>query len=84
MQSVVNSKDGYRSVLSDDESLKLFLQAMKDFDSSFCKTMNDGSDFTLSLEVRGEGGKLLHVRVKDDSFSRPKNSLKNYKGDSVH
>lgn len=72
MRPISGSNEGYRSVLSDDESLKSFLHAMADFDSAFCKAMNDGIDYTLRLEVRGDCHKLLHARVASDGFIRPK------------
>lgn len=72
MRPISGSDEGYRSVLSDDESLKAFLHAMADFDAAFCKAMNDGTDYTLRLEVRGDCHRLLHARVASDGFIRPK------------
>jgi len=68
--------DGYRSILKDDESLARFMRAMADFDTAFCKAMNDAADFTLRLELRGDKGRLLHVRVNSDNISRPKEQKK--------
>jgi hypothetical protein len=80
MRPISGSGEGYRTVLADDESLKVFLQAMADFDVAFCKAMNDNTDYTLRLEVRGDQGKLLHVRVNLDGFARPKGVTKKYVG----
>lgn len=66
--------EGYRQALKDDESLAMFLGVLKDFDSDFCRVMNEGRDFTLKLEVHGNAGKLLHCRVNNDNFSRPANA----------
>jgi hypothetical protein len=66
---------GYHEVLGPGESLAHFLSAMRDFDKSFCDSMASGADFTLKLEIHGDGGKMLHARVTSDVFRRPsKNS----------
>lgn len=62
----------YREALKDDESLATFLKAMRSFDKRFCEMMTEGTDFTLRLEVHGNSGELLHVRVNSDGFERPK------------
>lgn len=59
-------------MLADEESLRVFLAAMTDFDAAFCKAMVDGVDYTLRLEVHGAAGKLVHCRVLDDGFRRPR------------
>ena len=74
MRPISGSADGYRTVLPDDESLKVFLASMADFDAAFCKAMNDNVDYTLKLEIHGAAGKLIHCRVCNDNFSRPRNS----------
>ena len=76
MRPISGSGESYRSVLSDEESLKSFLHAMADFDAAFCKAMNDGVDYTLRLEVRGDCHRLLHARVASDGFIRPKGTQK--------
>ena len=84
MRPISGSDGGYRAVLSDDESLKTFMKAMADFDMAFCKAMNDGLDYTLRLEVRGDCSTLLHVRVNLDGFSRPKGTpRKTYVGEPI-
>lgn len=65
--------DGYRKAFGDnDESLGKFLAAMKDFDKRFCDAMSAGTDYTLKLEVHGDHGDLIHVRVITDEFRRPR------------
>jgi len=64
--------NGYREAIQDDESLALFLRSMKKFDQRFCDAMASGEDFTLRMEVHGNKGVLIHVRVQDDGFERPK------------
>lgn len=54
-----------------DDSLHIFLEGLKELDSSFCNLMVDGSDFTLRLEIRGNAGKLLHCRSYNDTIRRP-------------
>jgi len=62
----------YKEVLGgDDQSLKLFLEALAEFDRSFCERMFTGDDFNLRVEVHGCKGKLIHVRVSSDGFKRP-------------
>lgn len=69
--------DGFRSAFQgDDDSLGEFLRALKDFNDSFCSSMVANVDFTLKLEVRGDKGKMLHARVLDDRWRRPKGSRK--------
>jgi hypothetical protein len=69
----------YRDVLKDDESLRAFLGALRDFNEAFCKAMVDGVDYTLKLEIHGASGKLVHCRVNNDNFSRPRITGKNNK-----
>lgn len=71
MPSVNHAENGYREILKDDRSLAKFLKAMAKFDRRFCEEMNDRTDFTLRMEVRGNQGELLHCRVVDDGFDRP-------------
>ena len=73
MRPISGSNEGYRKVLSDDESLKIFLGAMARFDSAFCEVMNGGRDYTLRLEIHGNSGKLIHCRLSNDNFDRPRN-----------
>lgn len=68
----MNSENkSYESVISDD-SLKLFVRKMSEFDKAFCDAMTKESDFTLRLELRGNIGELLHVRLYQDDMERPK------------
>ena len=62
----------FREILSDNESLATFMKSMRDFESAFCRAMYDGSDYTLKLEVHGAKGNMIHSRVVDDSFHRPR------------
>ena len=64
----------YQDVLCDKESLAQFLRGMAKFDQFFCNAMARGEDYTLKLEVHGNQGKLIHVRVLTDGFERPKNA----------
>lgn len=70
--------DGFRSAFQGDnnDSLGEFLRALKDFNEAFCSSMMSSVDFTLKLEVRGDGGKMLHARVLDDRWRRPKGAGK--------
>ena len=61
----------YRKVLNNDKSLALFVRNMRKFDEAFCQAIAEGTDFTLSLEVRGDNHELVHSRVKTDRFDRP-------------
>lgn len=63
--------NGFSTVIEDEESLKLFLRKMKDFDEAFCREMFKGSDYTIRLEVRGNKGEVIHVRTSVDAIDRP-------------
>jgi len=66
----VHTARTYREVLSDDESLAVFLRNMAKFDRHFCELMQTKVDFTIKLEVHGTCGKLIHCRVNSDGFDR--------------
>ena len=56
----------------DEKALILFNEQMASFNQAFLDAMVKGLDYTLSLEVRGDKGILIHCRVKTDKFDRPK------------
>jgi hypothetical protein len=68
----MSEKPSYKDVINNEESLAIFLRAMKKFDSSFCDVMVTGVDFNLKIEIHGNKGELIHCRVYNDSFERPK------------
>jgi len=73
----MSSRDeDYRHVLRDDESLAVFMRAMRQFDQRFCDVMSEGQEFTLRMEVHGVKGNLLHARVFSDGIDRPRGSSK--------
>lgn len=55
-----------------DESLEQFLAAMRDFNQAFVDALVSGVDFTIKLEVRGNCGELLHAKIDDQSWRRPR------------
>ena len=57
--------------LLNESSIELYLAALQEFDTSFCDAMVAGYDFTIRLEVRGDDGKVLHIRNHNDGFRRP-------------
>jgi len=61
----------YREAIKDDESLAVFLRNMSDFEQYFCDLMAKGLDFKLVMEVHGNKGELLHVKVEPKSWDRP-------------
>ena len=72
MESINSNNEGYRKAFEeDDESLAIFLRNMAKFDRLFCDLMAGGTDFTLSLEVRGNVGKMSICKVRADSYDRP-------------
>ena len=72
--------NGFVEALKDeDESLKLFIKKMAQFDKQFCELMAGGSDFTLRLEVHGNKGSVLHVRCYTDDTERPNSAGRNSK-----
>jgi hypothetical protein len=70
------SPGDYRSIISEEQSLTLFIQSLATFDQKFCDHMAEGDDFNLKLEVHGNKSELLHVRVVSDGFKRPDGSEK--------
>jgi hypothetical protein len=70
----LNKPTNYREILTEDEDLATFLRQMAKFDRKFCELMADGVDFTLKMELHGNKGRLIHCRVFDDSWDRPKGS----------
>lgn len=63
--------EGVARLLPDD-SLEEFLAAMRDFNQAFVDALVSGVDFTIKLEVRGNCGELLHAKIDDQSWRRPK------------
>lgn len=61
-----------KDVIKGDDALNLFVRNLAKFDRQFCKSMFEGLDFTLRLEVRGVGGDLVHVRVYTDEVDKLK------------
>lgn len=61
----------YEKVLGPNENLILFMDQLRKFNDAFSAEMVSGSDFTLTLEVRGCNGKFIHARVNNNSFKRP-------------
>ena len=57
-------------VLTDD-SLKLFLESMVEFDRAFVNRIAEGGHFTIKLEVHGNRGGLIHARVTNDATRKP-------------
>jgi len=73
----VAKKNGWQDALSDNkEALCKVMEAMREVDQRFCDHVVNGEDFTISLELHGQSGELLHARVKDDSFRRPRGAEK--------
>jgi hypothetical protein len=72
--SIAEKRTDYREAFADNESLSDFLGAMADFEQQFCKSMMNGTDFTLTLEIRGNKRKLIHCRVKSEDFRRPRSA----------
>jgi hypothetical protein len=62
----------YKEVIKDDESLAIFIRSMSKFEKSFCEAMVAGIDFTMKMEIHGNKGELIHCRVYNDGFERPK------------
>jgi hypothetical protein len=67
--------NGFHRAIEDNESLSLVLRKIAEFDSKFCELMAKGSEFTIRLEVRGNVGEIVHVRVNADDLSKPRGSL---------
>lgn len=59
-----------QKVIHNNESLELFLNKVKEFDRTFCEFMSKGADFTVRLEVRGNRGEVIHVRLYADDLEK--------------
>ena len=68
---MIDPTKSYREIVRNDEHLVLFLNTLREFDSHFCKFMNDGEDFTLRLEVRGNKQGIVHCRVSTEEYKHP-------------
>ncbi len=55
----------------DSKSLALLLRSMQKLERKFCDSMMAGTDFTLRIELKGNGGVLSHARVYGDEIDRP-------------
>lgn len=55
----------------DTASLKIFNDAMVTLNQRFCDAMINEDDFTISLEIHGNKGKLIHCSNKGLEFKRP-------------
>ena len=71
---MINESEKLRSAFGHrHESLDIFLRQMGKFDRDFCDLMASGVDFTIRLEIHGNNGEMIHCRVQNDGFERPKN-----------
>jgi hypothetical protein len=66
------SENKFQDAFGDDESLAVFLRQIKRFEEQFCEVMASGIEFTLRMEIHGNKCGLLHARVQNDSFDRPR------------
>ena len=55
-----------------DESLEQFLAAMREFNQAFVDALVSGVDFTIKVEVRGNCGQMIHAKIDDQSWRRPR------------
>ena len=63
--------NGFQEVIKDNASLVLFVKKLGQFDKMFCDLMATGVDYNIRLEVRGDKGEIIHVRIMSDDCSRP-------------
>lgn len=63
--------EGVAKVLR-NESLDEFLAAMREFNQAFVDALVSKVDFTIKLEVRGNCGEMIHAKIDDQSWRRPK------------
>lgn len=67
-----NKPIDYQVVIDDDESLGMFIQAMREVQDRFCEAMTEGTEFTIRLEIHGAAGRIIHLRNGADGFRRPR------------
>lgn len=62
----------YQQVIDDEESLDMFLCAMREIQDRFCEAMAENKEFTIRLEIHGANGRIIHLRNGNDGFRRPR------------
>ena len=66
----MSDASNWEKMFHNDKDLAHFLKSMSKFDRLFCDLMAHGDEFTLRLEVKGKGKRLIHCRVGTDEFDR--------------
>lgn len=66
----------FKDTVKDDESLKLLMKRIEEFNAHFCLYMLKGSDFTLRLEARGNKGEVLHIQTNITDREAPAGAQK--------
>jgi hypothetical protein len=65
------SREVYKRSVKSEKDLDKFLKNMTDFNQLFCDMMASGKDFGIILEVHGnKAGRLMHCRIRQDSYDR--------------
>jgi hypothetical protein len=54
-----------------DEAFKMLMQAHQQLHEGILEALGKGQDFTFKIEVRGNKGKIIHVRKYSDEISKP-------------
>lgn len=72
----MSKTNGFHEAIGHEESLEIFLRKMQEFDRAFCDAMASGTDFTIRLEVHGNRGEVLHVRLYKDDREQPRGAQK--------
>lgn len=63
-----------KEVLKDQDTVVAYTKAMQEFNQKFCDAMASCVDFTIKLEVHGNVGELIHVKVDSNSWRRPRSA----------
>ncbi len=71
-QKIFDPTEELRSAIPHVESFQNVLSSVRDWHDQLCDLIAGQSSFTLTLEIRGDGGYILHSRVKSDSFRNPR------------
>ena len=74
----MQTHNAYEAAFQDGNTagLEIFTQNLAKFNRYFCELMQGHSDFTLKMEIHGNGGELVHCRITNDTFDRPPGKTK--------
>jgi hypothetical protein len=61
---------------ADTESCRLFAEQLEKFNRLFCEAMFQGTDYTITFQVRGDEHRLIQCFVESRDWQRPQREKK--------